>query len=311
MSDIAKTVGPDLVPASVQHLDGLLGPLAAYLDALEARVGALERRLTAVPLMTAADAARYARVNVETILHAVRAGELAVAGYIGRSPRISRDALNSWLATRSSAAAPVSSQPRPASRAKGKRCRRGGMASAGLNVARQLGHSGPLPLDTYGSRDGRARPRTAARRGRRDHAGAQRAASGASGLDRIVGVMSASGSYDAVPSNRGRGATMGPPACSDQSSPVPFCRCCWAVLQGLSASWGDWRGRAASLTRKRSQVRVLDRPLDLAGGSACICRFPSSVAVDTERANWAQLPFEPLGSTTAERELQAVHVGSA
>ena len=98
--------------AGGQDLDGLLGPLAAYLDALEARVGALERRLSAVPLMTAADAARYARVNVETILRAVRAGELAVAGYVGRSPRISRDALNGWLATRSSAAAPASSQPR-------------------------------------------------------------------------------------------------------------------------------------------------------------------------------------------------------
>jgi excisionase family DNA binding protein len=96
----------------VQHLDGLLGPLAAYLDTLEARVGALERRLSAVPLMTAADAARYAQVNVETILRAVRAGELPVAGYVGRSPRISRDALNSWLAARSAAAAPASSQPR-------------------------------------------------------------------------------------------------------------------------------------------------------------------------------------------------------
>jgi hypothetical protein len=30
--------------------------------------------------MTAADAAAYARVNVETILRAVRAGELSVAG---------------------------------------------------------------------------------------------------------------------------------------------------------------------------------------------------------------------------------------
>ena len=95
-----------------EELDGRLAPLAAYLQALEARVAALERRLTAVPLMTATDAARYARVNVDTILRAVRAGELAVAGCIGRSPRISRDALNSWLATRSFAAAPVSSQPR-------------------------------------------------------------------------------------------------------------------------------------------------------------------------------------------------------
>jgi excisionase family DNA binding protein len=91
---------------------GRLGPLAAYLDALEARVGALERRLAAVPLMTATDAARYAQVNVETILRAVRAGEVSVAGYVGRSARISRDAVNSWLAGRSSAGAPASPPPR-------------------------------------------------------------------------------------------------------------------------------------------------------------------------------------------------------
>jgi excisionase family DNA binding protein len=112
MSDIPETVRPDVVPGSVQHVDGLLGPLVAYLDALEARVTALERRSSAVPLMTAADAARHAPVNVETILRAVRAGELPVAGYIGRSPRISRDALNRWLAARSSAAPPASLQPR-------------------------------------------------------------------------------------------------------------------------------------------------------------------------------------------------------
>ena len=72
----------------------------------------MERRSSAVRLMTAADAARYARVNVETILRAVRVGELPVAGYVGRSPRISRNALNSWLAARPSAAPPVSSRPR-------------------------------------------------------------------------------------------------------------------------------------------------------------------------------------------------------
>ena len=110
MSDIAKTVRPDVLVAGGRDLDGLLGPLAAYLRALEARVGALERRLSAVPFMTAADAARNPRVSVETILRAVRAGELPVAGYVGRSPRISPDALDGWLAT-SSPAAPVSSQP--------------------------------------------------------------------------------------------------------------------------------------------------------------------------------------------------------
>jgi excisionase family DNA binding protein len=112
MTEIGRTVAPDLIVAGGQVLDVLLGPLAAYLDAREARVGALERRLSAVLLMTAADAARYARVNLETILRAVRAGEVAVAGYVGRSPRVSRDALNSWLATRSPSAPPVAPQPR-------------------------------------------------------------------------------------------------------------------------------------------------------------------------------------------------------
>jgi excisionase family DNA binding protein len=128
MSDIAETVGPDLVPASVRHLDGLLGRLAAYLDALEARVSALKRRLSAAPLTTAADAARYAHVNVETILRAVRPGGLPAAGYVGRSPRISRDALSSWPAARSAAAAPASSQTRR---------RRGGKASGAVEAARQ------------------------------------------------------------------------------------------------------------------------------------------------------------------------------
>jgi hypothetical protein len=38
MSDIPKTVRPVAVPTSVQHVDGLLGALAGYLRALEARV---------------------------------------------------------------------------------------------------------------------------------------------------------------------------------------------------------------------------------------------------------------------------------
>ena len=58
MTDFSRTARPDVFPAGGEDLDGLLGPLAAYLRALEARVAALERRLSAVPLMTAADAAR-------------------------------------------------------------------------------------------------------------------------------------------------------------------------------------------------------------------------------------------------------------
>jgi excisionase family DNA binding protein len=112
MTDISNTARPDVILAGGQDFDGLLGPLAAYLRALEARIGALEPRLSAVPLMAAADAARYARVNVETILRAVRAGELPAAGYVGRSCRISRDAIVGWLATKSPSAPPVAPQPR-------------------------------------------------------------------------------------------------------------------------------------------------------------------------------------------------------
>jgi hypothetical protein len=77
-------------------------------------------------------------------------------------------------------------------------------------------------------------------------AGSQRPASGASGRDRIVGVMSASGSQDSLPPNCGRGATMGPPACGGQSSPVVRGRRCHG-LQGLFASWDDWRGQEVFL----------------------------------------------------------------
>ena len=109
-------------------------------------------------------------------------------------------------------------------------------------------------------RDRRARRAEACHLGS-DHAGVQRHASGASGLDRIVGVMSASGSHDSLRSNRCRGATMGPSGCSAQSSPVVFRARCCTCLQGLSPSWDDWRGQKVFLIRKRSQVRVLDRPL--------------------------------------------------
>jgi excisionase family DNA binding protein len=112
MIDSGRTARPNVLVAAGDELGGRLGPLAVYLRALEARIGALDRRLSAVPLMTPADAAARARLNVETILRAVRAGELPVAGYVGRSPRISRDALDGWLATRSPSAPPVARQPR-------------------------------------------------------------------------------------------------------------------------------------------------------------------------------------------------------
>ena len=49
-------------------------------------------------LLTAADAAERVGVNVETVRRAIRAGDLTVAARIGRSPRITMVALETWLA---------------------------------------------------------------------------------------------------------------------------------------------------------------------------------------------------------------------
>ncbi len=49
-------------------------------------------------LYSAADAAKLVGVNIETVRRAIRAGDLRVAGRIGRSPRLSREAIDRWLA---------------------------------------------------------------------------------------------------------------------------------------------------------------------------------------------------------------------
>jgi Helix-turn-helix domain len=112
MTDFDRTARPDVLVAVGDEFTGPPGAAGG----LSARAGGEDRRageaVVCLPLMTAADAAAYARVDVETILRAVRAGEVHVAGYVGRSPRTSRDALSRWLATRSAAAAPASPQPR-------------------------------------------------------------------------------------------------------------------------------------------------------------------------------------------------------
>jgi len=132
MSEIGNTARPSLLAAPGDGpADGPLGPLTAYLHALEARVAALEAQLSASALMTPAHAAQRAQVNVETILRAVRGGGLSVAVYVGRSPRISRHVVDDWLAASSPAAAPISPQPR-------RRC--GRKASEAVEAAwRELG----------------------------------------------------------------------------------------------------------------------------------------------------------------------------
>jgi len=71
-------------------------------------------------LLTAADAAERVGVNVETVRRAIRAGDLTVAARIGRSPRITVVALETWLADTSrnagGAATPRYRRPRRVSR---------------------------------------------------------------------------------------------------------------------------------------------------------------------------------------------------
>ena len=163
MTDFARTARPDVHVAGGQDLDVLLGPLAAYLDGLEARVAALERRLSAVPLMTAADPARYTR-GQRGDDPARGPGRRATGGRLCRPLPADLSRCPQPLACHEIGCGGTGFfAARPASRAKGKRCRRGGMASAGLNVARQLGHGARLPIDTYPSRDGRARGAAGAR----------------------------------------------------------------------------------------------------------------------------------------------------
>ena len=59
------------------------------------------------PLLTAAQAAELTGVHVETIRRAVRAGNLLVAGRIGRSPRIRPLELDRWVAETSGAGAKI------------------------------------------------------------------------------------------------------------------------------------------------------------------------------------------------------------
>ena len=67
-------------------------------------------------LLTTADAAERAGVNVETVRRAIRAGELPVAARIGRSPRLTALVLDAWLAK--------TAQRQPASGLRARRSRR-------------------------------------------------------------------------------------------------------------------------------------------------------------------------------------------
>jgi excisionase family DNA binding protein len=90
-------------------LPGLLDDSAIreLADRLRPHLSGAPEATAADQLLTARDAAAYAKVNVETIRRALRAGEIPLAAKIGRSPRITREALDAWLAD----TMPVVSEP--------------------------------------------------------------------------------------------------------------------------------------------------------------------------------------------------------
>jgi excisionase family DNA binding protein len=92
MLELARALPAALDADGLQALAAKLRP---YL--LDGSAGASDGS----PLMTAAEAARCAHVHVETVRRAIRAGDLAVAAWIGRSARIAPAAFDSWLATTS------------------------------------------------------------------------------------------------------------------------------------------------------------------------------------------------------------------
>jgi excisionase family DNA binding protein len=101
--------------AAVARLaETLLGFVEAIVDErIEARL-----REAAGQLMTASQAAEYASANVETVRRAIRRGDLPTAGSVGRSPRVSRLALDAWMAEKR--ATPAPQRPR-ASRVRGRK----------------------------------------------------------------------------------------------------------------------------------------------------------------------------------------------
>jgi len=92
LSDLARLLPSALDDDALRELASRLLP---YLE---------QRQVSeqAVRLLTASEAAEHARVNVETVRRAIRAGDLLVAARIGRSPRITALAVDHWLAKTSS-----------------------------------------------------------------------------------------------------------------------------------------------------------------------------------------------------------------
>lgn len=94
--------GPDRDPLVefARSLPGALDESALHELAVRLRpfLAETESAHSEERLYTAGEAAKQVGVNVETVRRAIRSGELRVAARIGRSPRLDREAIDSWLA---------------------------------------------------------------------------------------------------------------------------------------------------------------------------------------------------------------------
>jgi excisionase family DNA binding protein len=89
LAELARSLPATFDDDALRELASRLGP---FLDA--------ERSAepSSGQLLTTAEAAERARVNVETIRRAIRAGDLPIAARIGRSVRLTALAIDGWLA---------------------------------------------------------------------------------------------------------------------------------------------------------------------------------------------------------------------
>jgi excisionase family DNA binding protein len=87
LAELARLLPTVLDESALHELAVRLQPLLRAGEALD----------SGKRLYTAAEAAELVGVNIETVPRAIRSGRLGVAGRIGRSPRISRDAIDRWL----------------------------------------------------------------------------------------------------------------------------------------------------------------------------------------------------------------------
>lgn len=86
------------VTLDAQALDELGPRTIDRLADLVAERLAERRAAGEVPLLSASEAAEVAGVHPETVRRAIRAGALAVAGYVGQRPRLRRADVEEWIA---------------------------------------------------------------------------------------------------------------------------------------------------------------------------------------------------------------------